>query len=75
MGDATDARIDSARILREHDVGFVARNGGAHLWVRGTVDFWPGTGKWIVRKTNEKGRGVFGLLRHLGVPTKARDLR
>jgi hypothetical protein len=68
-------RDNSARILREHDVGYAVRNDGAHLVVRGTVDFWPGTGLWIVRATREEGRGVFALLRHLGVPTRARDAR
>ena len=68
-------RANSARILREHDVGFTEYNDGAHLAVRGTVDFWPGTGKWIVRATREEGRGVFALLRRLGVQTNARDLR
>jgi hypothetical protein len=60
-------RERSTALLRAHDVGFQARNGGAHLIVRGRFDFWPGTGLWRDRESREMGRGVFALLRALGV--------
>jgi hypothetical protein len=70
-----DNRDDSAELLRERGIVFEARNNGAHLMVTHagkTVDFWPGTGKWIDRvappnRPAPKGRGVFKLLKHLGV--------
>lgn len=67
-------RADAPRILAQHDVGFVAYNEGAHLLVRGHVDLWPGTGNWVDRVTTKRGRGVFALLRHLGVSTDAQDV-
>lgn len=68
-------REASAAILRAHDVGFRESNGGAHLIVRGRFDFWPGTGKWRDRETRAEGRGVFPLLRALGVPVPPRGAR
>jgi hypothetical protein len=64
-------RVASAKILSEKGLDFYTRNDGAHLIVShesGTVDFWPGTGLWKVRG-GKRGRGVFKLLKHLGVPT------
>lgn len=66
-------RDDAPRILAQHDVGFRSYNDGVHLFVRGRVDFYPGTQNWRDRKTYKVGRGVFALLRHLGVQTEARD--
>lgn len=67
-------REDSPALLRQHGVTFDSRNNGAHLIVKHagkTVDFWPGTGKWIDRFAPSgrapNGRGVFKLLKHLGV--------
>lgn len=62
-------RQQSAQILKRAGVAFVTRNMGAHLTVthgERSVDFWPGTGMWIDR-SGPKGRGVFKLLKHLGV--------
>lgn len=39
-----------------------------HLRI-GEFDFWPSTGMYIQRKTKRRGRGIFGLLRRLGVET------
>ncbi|HEX5461853.1 MAG TPA: hypothetical protein VFX20_17955 [Steroidobacteraceae bacterium] len=64
-----DNREQSTQILTDCGIGFISRNMGAHLTVTHAgkiVDFWPGTGKWIDR-AGPKGRGVFPLLRHLGV--------
>jgi hypothetical protein len=63
-------RDSSAQILTSKGVIFTSNNGGAHLIIRygsGHIDFWPGTGKWIVRGSDVKGRGVFELLKHWGV--------
>lgn len=59
-------RENSTEILKSRGVEFSSHNKGAHLIVTsryGLVDFWPGTGKFIVRKSGEKGRGVFNLLK------------
>lgn len=53
-------------LLRRKGICFDERNQGAHLIVEspgGKIDFWPGTGKFIVRKSGAVGRGVFNLLR------------
>lgn len=58
-------RADSAGMLREAGIRFEEKNFGAHLIVQAiglTVDFWPGTGLWIVRKTTRQGRGVQRLI-------------
>ncbi|MFK2876938.1 hypothetical protein [Rhodanobacter hydrolyticus] len=55
----------STDLLRERGVDFEQKNDGVHLIVRGVgnvVDFWPSTGKFIVRG-GRTGRGVFNLLR------------
>lgn len=60
----------STRILEQKGIDFDSCNGGVHLIVRRdgkTVDFWPSTGKWIVRKESRKGRGIFKLLRYLQI--------
>lgn len=65
----TGNRENSAKILSDNGVSFESKNVGAHLIVHGhsiTVDFWPGTGKWIVRK-GKTGRGVFNLLKLKGL--------
>lgn len=57
----TSNRESSPAMLAAAGVAFESKNGGAHLVVTGlgkTVDFWPGTGRWIERKTNAKGFGV-----------------
>lgn len=64
-----DNRESSAKILNDNGISFESKNVGAHLIVRGheiTVDFWPGTGKWIVRN-GKAGRGVFNLLKLEGL--------
>lgn len=55
----------STDLLRERGVDFEQKNDGVHLIVSGAgkvVDFWPSTGKFIVRG-GRTGRGVFNLLR------------
>lgn len=63
-------RASSADMLTARGVKFAAHNAGAHLVVSAdghTVDFWPGTGKWMTRgfKFGLVGRGVHRLLAHL----------
>lgn len=64
-------RDSSAALLRQHSIAFEEKNGGAHLVISDnaslTVDFWPGTGKWKCRGSGQTGRGVFALLKRLGV--------
>lgn len=63
-------RENSAELLRGRGVPFEEKNDGAHLIVRygGKVaDFWPGTGKYNVRGSGVYKRGVFRLLKELGV--------
>lgn len=58
-------REDSAAMLLKAGLKFETKNLGAHLIVRAlglTVDFWPGTGLWIVRKPKREGRGVQRLI-------------
>jgi len=55
--------LSRARLERE-GITFERKNNDAHLIVYGakiTVDFWPGTGKWIARDGTQ-GRGVAGLV-------------
>lgn len=59
----------SAQLLTDKKVGFKTAN-GIHLIVEHNdfvVDFWPSTGKFIFRDIQIKGRGVFNLLKKLGV--------
>jgi hypothetical protein len=62
-------RDNAPEVLTQAGLKFEAKNGGAHLIVTGldrqVVDFWPGTGLWIARKTRREGRGVFNLIRAL----------
>lgn len=59
-------RRQSTGILRKNNIPFRSLNNGGHLILHlenTTVDFWPGTGKWIDRKNPEtQHRGVFKLL-------------
>lgn len=65
----------AVQVLFENDIPFESKNGGAHLIVTGKdglVDFWPGTGKFIVRG-GKTGRGVFTLLKLLNARTNERQ--
>ena len=62
-------RKSSTDILLENGIKFESKNNGVHLVIdtsnrrtRGKIiDFWPSTGKWIVRN-GKKGRGIRRLL-------------
>lgn len=58
-------RDDSAVMLTEAGIKYEAKNLGAHLIVEAgakKVDFWPGTGLWMVRGQAAKHRGVRKLM-------------
>lgn len=61
-------RDDSAEMLRQAGVTFESKNIGAHLIVQAgkkMVDFWPGTGLWLVRGDKVRRRGVRELVKHV----------
>ena len=63
-------RESSAKVLADHGISFESKNDGAHLIVKhgdNIADFWPGTGKFIIRGSAKYGRGVFNLLKRIGV--------
>lgn len=63
-------RESSAEILTRNGVAFRSHNYGAHMHVEHlgkTADFWPGTGKYQIHGEKSYKRGVFNLLRDLGV--------
>lgn len=58
-------RDQSAAVLSRAGIVFEEKNIGAHLIVFGgetTIDFWPGTGLWIVRGENQRRYGVRKLV-------------
>jgi len=62
-------RNSSAANLAAAGIQFESKNGGSHLVASAAdlvVDFWPGTGLWIVRGTGERRRGVRHLIKRLG---------
>lgn len=72
-------RKSSADLLRSAGVKFISKNNAAHLIVnadRGQiVDFWPGTGLWIMRGSTQRHGGVkkliaFCKLAQPGSPTR-----
>jgi hypothetical protein len=55
----------NTKILVDSGIIFISSNNGLHLIVEGCygyIDFWPSTGKWIDRKTQESGIGAGKLL-------------
>lgn len=61
-------RESAHEILGNRGIDYDAKNGGAHFIVYGeseTIDFWPGTGKFIARTSKVSGRGIFNMIRHL----------
>lgn len=58
----------STTLLQEHGVPFTVHNNGVHIVIERateTIDFWPSTGLWWVRKSRNKRRGIFNLLKYL----------
>lgn len=58
-------RMSSRELLEKHNIQFEVKNAGVHLIVDGRIDFWPGTGLWVVRGSKGKQRGVKKLLSFL----------
>jgi hypothetical protein len=60
-----DNRKSSAEMLAEAGIKSETKNGGAHLIVSAigkTIDFWPGTGLWMVRGQPKRSYGFRGLI-------------
>ena len=71
-----DNRDQSAAVLTRAGVLFESKNLGTHLIVEAgarTVDFWPGTGLWIVRGVPDKRRGVRKLIEYVEQQRAARS--
>ncbi len=62
-----DNRKSSPELLQEASIQYTTKNGGAHLIVRTdgghVVDFWPGTGLWIMRGSTQRHGGVRKLIK------------
>ena len=65
---------NSAAMLQAAGVVFHSSNGGAHLIVQAgaahTIDFWPSTGLWMVRKQKTRHGGVRKLIQFIKQQTK-----
>ena len=61
--------INAKRLLDEHKVPYKIMGNGIHFVVDGSIDYYPTTGKWLVRKSTKKGRGIFNLLRFIRTKT------
>ena len=58
----------STQLLVDNNIAFTSYNFGIHLAIKRVtciVDFWPSTGKWIVRGQKGFKRGVHKLLKFL----------
>jgi hypothetical protein len=66
-----DNRENSTYLLGDAGIEFVSKNEGAHLIVEQRIDFWPGTGLWIVRATQHRDRGVKKLIAYVKNPKNA----
>lgn len=65
-----DNKASSTEILTEKGFKFERKNFGEHLILKNetsTFDFYPSTGLFIDRATKKKGRGIFNLIKKLGV--------
>lgn len=74
-------RDNSATLLIKYGIAFDTCNFGAHLMIKlggknttnSIIDFWPGTGRWVVRDKDTRGFGVFGLLAVLNINTDTEE--
>lgn len=56
------------KILEDANIGFASFNEDRHLIIDSpfdTVDFWPGTGLYIWRKTKKRSNGVQNLIKEI----------
>lgn len=61
-------RLGSTNMLQAAGITFESKHDGAHLIIQaGTdmIDFWPGTGLWIVRGGRLRDRGVKKLINYI----------
>ena len=58
-------RIRGSERLTEYGISFESKNNGAHLIVENLIDYWPGTGLFIARKSKTRGRGMHNMLKTL----------
>jgi hypothetical protein len=62
-------REASPHMMRAAGLDFTSHNGGSHVVVakgpHGPIDFWPGTGLWIVRSNKRRERGVLKLIAYV----------
>ena len=68
----------STLILDNSNVIYKSKNGGAHLIIPFEdtfIDFWPSTGKYINRSGGRPGRGIFNLLKVLGIESPSSDCK
>jgi hypothetical protein len=62
---------ESTQLLIDLGIDFTVHNNGLHLIIRcdrGIIDFWPSTGRWVLRGDggcNPKGRSVQTLLGYI----------
>lgn len=56
-------KISSLGLLKKNNIRYTELC-GTHYRI-GIFDFWPSTGKYWNRKTNERGRGVFNLIKEV----------
>lgn len=73
-------RKRSKDLLVERGIRLDEHAGGVHLVVHHidgvqVYDFWPGTGLWKLRGSNQRGRGVFNLLRHYNRTKTVKDVK
>ena len=65
---------NSERILTAYAVTFSSQSNRTHIVIRRkgqAYDFYPTTGTYLIRASRGKmGRGVFSLLREMGINTK-----
>jgi len=69
----SDNKISSTDLLIKNNICFDSKNNGAHLVVshkNKIADFWPSTGKWIVRGNSQYQRGVFKLITEIKKESK-----
>ena len=61
-----DNRKSSMELLNEAGIAFKTNNYGGHLVVQANghlIDFWPGTGLWVMRGSTQRHRGVKKLVK------------
>ena len=53
----------TTEILDEAEIEYTVLS--EHHYRIGEFELWPSTGKWVHRKSNKYGRGIFNLLKRL----------